>query len=162
MSWGETDSLWLLSREHAMGSGRVGAGRHQKVPVEVQARSHGSPDQARDGGTREAGSRCVGKVWPMACAGGLAERCERTGGQGALRFWAELGEEQYWIEIRKGGGGEKSSIWFWTFYIKGASSMGKSWQMDPGAWTSEGGQGRRNKADSLAHRCSLEPWEQTG
>lgn len=47
------------------GKGRVGAGRHQKVPVEVQARNHGGLSQAGDGGTREAASRYIWKAGPI-------------------------------------------------------------------------------------------------
>lgn len=46
----------------------------------------------------------------MGYPGGLAGRSEKTGGQGALRFGAELRELQCRIEIRKGGRGEKSGI----------------------------------------------------
>lgn len=32
--------------------------------------------------------------------------------------------------------------------------------MDTEVWTSDRGQGWRDKSDSLTHRCYLEPWEQ--
>lgn len=47
-SWTVLSSLWLLSREHSLERGRVGAAHHQKVPVEVQARNHGGLGRADD------------------------------------------------------------------------------------------------------------------
>lgn len=46
-------SLWLLSGKYTVERGGVGAGHHQKVPVEVQTRNHGGLDRTGDSGTEQ-------------------------------------------------------------------------------------------------------------